>query len=565
MSENTSFFDAAGYDMLQLLGKGSVAKVWLVRDRQFGYIRALKVLDNAVGEDQTSSDSFFKECALLLRIGNIGHPNIVWIGRPRVVMDRAMVEMQYVPGRTLTDYIHTDTRFVPYEEILRFIGDIGSALAVLHTECYKSMMMPGDEGKMSTEELIAHYGVSHNDLHTSNIMRRSADGAYILLDFGLAIQDGVAVRSSLRNEGHPEYRAPEKFEAKNGGRQGDIRVDVYSFGILLFEMLTGNPPFRCEPGDLETGRIYRLHKESPVPDIEPLRREAFLKVNPDVEYVKDYPDWLENMVRKCLAKNPDERYANMRDFMDSFHKNVIIEKKLAEKREERLWKEKGELIRENESLKTALEEWEQKFKSLHASHADTADEPQKTQEKVFSMPRTSDRGTPAWLGALLGFGPAAVAGNVGAQSIDLSKDVSLETGPDDVVPEAASDEVEVYLDTASQGSIPMASAVSGSFQEAFASARHEVGPGGVFSWRGNLYSTYTGDEWNRLSPAQQAGFSAGVRALEPLEDDVELIDSGTGPEVEGADMDEVVILNESEFSGDGPFFPDGSAEDTPLE
>ena len=180
MSENASFFDAAGYDMVKLLGKGSVAKVWLVRDRQFGHVRALKVLDNAVGEDQASSDSFFRECALLLRIGNSGHPNIVWIGRPRVVMDRAMVEMQYVPGRTLTDFIHTDSPFVPYEEILRFIGDIGSALALLHTECYKSMMMPGDDRKMSQEELIARYGISHNDLHTSNIMRRSADGAYIL-------------------------------------------------------------------------------------------------------------------------------------------------------------------------------------------------------------------------------------------------------------------------------------------------------------------------------------------------------------------------------------------------
>ena len=564
MSENASFFDAAGYDMIQLLGKGSVAKVWLVRDRQFGYVRALKVLDNAVGEDQASSDSFFKECALLLRIGNSGHPNIVWIGRPRVVMDRAMVEMQYVPGRTLTAYIHTDTPFVPYEEILRFIGDIGSALALLHTECYKSMMMPGDDRKMSQEELIARYGISHNDLHTSNIMRRSADGAYILLDFGLAIQDGVAVRSSLRNEGHPEYRAPEKFEAKNGGRQGDIRVDVYSFGVLLFEMLTGNPPFHCEPGDLETGKIYRLHKEAPVPDIEPLRRAAFLRGKPGTDYVRDYPDWLENMVRKCLAKNPDERYANMKEFMDSFHKNIVIEKKLAARREERLWKEKGELIRENEALRTALDEWERKFNSLQAS-AIAASKVSGKAPEAAPAPTQGGRGTPAWLGVLLGFAPAAVAGNLGAGNLHLSRGTSDETGLDNSEQESVPDEVEVYLDTASQGPLPMASAVSGSFNEAFSAARHEVGPGGVFTWQGHLYSTYTGDEWGRLSPAQQAEFSARVQELESAEEDVELVDAETATDGDLSDTDDVVILNETDFTGDGPSFMGGAPEDVPVE
>ena len=564
MSENASFFEAAGYDMVGLLGKGSVAKVWLVRDRQFGHVRALKVLDNAVGDDQASSDSFFKECALLLRIGNSGHPNIIWIGRPRVVMDRAMVEMQYVPGRTLTDYVHTDLRFVPYEEVLRFVGDIGSALALLHTECYKSMMMPGDDRKMSQEELIARYGIAHNDLHSSNIMRREADGAYILLDFGLAIQDGVAVRSSLRNEGHPEYRAPEKFEAKNGGRQGDIRVDVYSFGVLLFEMLTGNPPFHCEPGDLETGKIYRLHKEAPVPEIEPLRKKAFLSVHPGETYVRDYPNWLENMVRKCLAKNPDERYANMKEFMDSFHENIVIEKKLAAKQEERLRKEKGELMKENEALRLALEKWERKFKALQTS----ANTPAKVTEKVpEAAPVTTvagNRGTPAWLGALLGFAPAAVAGNVGARSLHFPHGNAEEAVSEEAGQEDAPDEVEVFLDTASQGPVPMASAVSGSFQEAFAAARHEVGPGGVFSWNGELYSTYSGNEWNRLTPAQQAEFSARVRELETdSADEVELVEDG--PDGDPVETDDVVILNETDFPGDFPSLVGGGPEDAPIE
>ena len=113
MSEGMDYFEAAGYEPVRRLGVGSDAKVWLVRDREFGHLRALKVLNNPVDDDLTSSDSFFRECALLLRICNGGHPNIVRIGRPRVVAGRAMVEMQHVEGRTLTDYIHSDLQFVP--------------------------------------------------------------------------------------------------------------------------------------------------------------------------------------------------------------------------------------------------------------------------------------------------------------------------------------------------------------------------------------------------------------------------------------------------------------------
>ena len=374
MSENTSYFRAAGYDLIRHIGDGSVAKVWLVRDREFGHVRALKVLDHPVGEDKAAAESFVRECTLLLRIGNIGHPNIIWVDRPRVVQDMAMVEMQYVEGRTLTDFIHEDMHFVPYEEIVHFITDIGSALAVLHSEGYKAMMMPGDEQKMTHEELIARYGIAHNDLHSSNIMRRTSDGAYILLDFGLAIQDGIAVRKSLCNEGHPQYRAPEKFEAKANGRQGDIRVDVYSFGILLFEILTGNPPF---DGDLATGELYQMHKSAPVPDIEPLRRACFERTHPGSEYHRDFPDWLETLVRRCLEKNPDDRFANMQEFMASFRDSLLWDKKIAGKqidllRQEKgallkekddLAKEKANLARENESLRATLEQLEKKMKS----------------------------------------------------------------------------------------------------------------------------------------------------------------------------------------------------------
>ena len=110
----------------------------------------------------------------------------------------------------------------------------------------------------------------------------------------------------------------------------------------------------------------------------------------------------------------------------------------------------------------------------------------------------------------------------------------------------------------------MASSVSGSYQEAFAAARHEVGPGGVFNWNGELYSTYSGDEWNRLTPAQQAEFSARVQELEAeLGDEVELVDDA--PDADPADTDDVVILNETDFSGGDPSFMGGGLEEAPSE
>ena len=513
MSEGKGFFEAAGYEVQSLLGKGSDARVWLVRDKQFGHLRALKVLNDTVGEDLDSSDSFFKECALLLRICNGGHPNIVRIGRPRIVENKAMVEMQYIQGRTLTEYIHTDMHFVPYEEVLKFVHDIGSALAYCHVEGYRWMMAPGEDKRMTQEELIAHYGVAHNDLHSSNVMRSNVNNSYILLDFGLAIQDGIAVKSSMRNEGHPEYRAPEKFEAKMGGKQGDIRVDVYAFGVLLYEMLAGTTPFHSNPGDLETGRIYRLHKEMPIPEIEPKRREAFLSVSQGDTFVKDYPGWLENMVRKCLAKNPDARYANMKEFMDDFERNIALEKTMSAKRMDVLNKEKGELAKENSELQASIKMLEKQIEMLRKAGESVKATPTGKRVEIPAKVTPVPKRTPVWQGVLMGVLPIAAIGGVEAANHDGGYRAGVIETDESMVENV---EEYAFLDTASLGPIPVASTVSGasSFSQAFSSARHEVGPGGVFQWKGNLYSTYTADEWGRLSSEQQSEFGVRIREVE---------------------------------------------------
>ena len=123
-------------------------------------------------------------------------------------------------------------------------------------------------------------------------------------------------------------------------------------------MLTGNPPF---DGDLATGELYQLHKSAPVPEILPLRRACFESAHPGSQYRRDFPDWLETLVRRCLEKNPDDRFANMKEFMDSFRTSLRMEEKIIGKQIDLLRKEKDDLAKENESLRASLEQMEKKL------------------------------------------------------------------------------------------------------------------------------------------------------------------------------------------------------------
>lgn len=319
------------YYNLRTLGKGSFASVFKARHIELGYIRAVKVSKDIVtGEDDKAWQTFLKECKLLLKIGNGSHPNIVRIYQPRRIGNYALVEMDYIDGESLHDYIGQSDNFMPMREVWRFTHDIVSALAYCHVDLYKFLMNPAEDNLESDpangrkyiisatkeRELIAKYCVIHNDLHSGNIMRRDYDGAYILLDFGLAKQDGHFVKSSSRNDGSREYCPPEKFDAL----PVTAASDVYSMGVLMFEALAGDVPFKApESGSPESraSALENAHKYSTPPSIYDLRKAAFEKAHPGQTYVKDYPDELERVIRKCLAKNPAERYRNAKELQQA--------------------------------------------------------------------------------------------------------------------------------------------------------------------------------------------------------------------------------------------------------
>ena len=146
------------------------------------------------------------------------------------------------------------------------------------------------------------------------------NGRYILLDFGLAIDGDDVVRKSRRENGVLEFKAPEKWD----GKKPDTQSDIYSFGIVLYEMLAGRLPF-VRDNNISFGAeaaLYEAHRKLDPPPIFELRKESFERKYPERVYEKDYPDWLEQAILKCLEKEPKNRFANGKELFEFVRKNT---------------------------------------------------------------------------------------------------------------------------------------------------------------------------------------------------------------------------------------------------
>lgn len=340
------------YTLLDELGQGGYATVYKVRHNHLGYIRAIRVLNATIahGEEDKTYQKFLRECRLLLRLGNGNHPNIVHIYQPLLKAQKAIVEMDYVDGMDLFHYIKGQNGFVPIEDVLHLLTGIGSALAYCHKDIYKFCMDkeednlkddPNDGTKVlldtiTIERLIDKYRVIHNDIHSGNIIRRE-DGNFVLLDFGLAIEGNDVVRSSRKRNGAPEFKAPEKWDNES---LLTTQSDIYSFGVVLYEYLTGRVPFQFDkknsnPSEAEYF-LGKAHKEQMPPSIFELRKVAFEQAHPGETYEKDYPDWLEKVVMRCLAKSPAERFIDGKELHDFVMESIKADsdKKIVSMRDE---------------------------------------------------------------------------------------------------------------------------------------------------------------------------------------------------------------------------------------
>ena len=328
------------YTLLDELGQGGFATVYKVRHNTLGYVRAIRVLNAIIakGEADATYQKFLEECRLLLRLGNGNHPHIVHIYQPLLKEQRAIVEMDYVDGQDIIHYLDSQNSFVEIDDVMNLLMNIGSALAYCHHDIYKFCMDrdednleddPADGSKLLIDDatrkrLLQKYRVIHNDIHSGNIIRRE-DGTFVLLDFGLAIEGDSVVRSSRRKNGAPEFKAPEKWD---NDALLSTQSDIYSFGVVLYEFLAGRVPFPLDKNNSNLVEaeylLGKAHKETAPEPIFELRKAAFERTHPGETYVKDYPDWLEQLIMKCLEKPLNKRFADGRELFDAVKSHVTF-------------------------------------------------------------------------------------------------------------------------------------------------------------------------------------------------------------------------------------------------
>jgi len=308
---------ASKYDILKVIGHGGFSAVFKARSKEDpDHIVALKQLDFVLqNEDAKEYRDFKNEVEILKRLD---HPNIVKIYDEYILDNKPSLEMEYVDGETLETILQREGYF-SVEDTLDVIAQMASALSYCH-----HYQVPGNMPQPSVLDsvIINRNAIIHNDINPKNIIRTTnEDGSYryVLIDFGLSFADPDAVRHSKKEDGMAEYKAPEKWR----GQLVDTPSDIYSLGIVIFELLTGKVPFPVTDYKRanEMLALEEKHKTAPVPDICQKRREVVFGKT-DEQQDCDIPYWLESLVKTCLAKDPVKRFKTGRELNQFFYNGL---------------------------------------------------------------------------------------------------------------------------------------------------------------------------------------------------------------------------------------------------
>lgn len=254
------------YELGEILGFGGMSEVHLARDQRLHRDVAVKVLRADLARDPSFYLRFRREAQ---NAAALNHPAIVAVYDTGEAETPAgplpYIVMEYVDGVTLRDIVHTEGPMTP-KRAIEVIADACQALNFSHQN-----------------------GIIHRDVKPANIMISSANNAVKVMDFGIAralADSGNSVTQTAAVIGTAQYLSPEQAR----GDPVDARSDVYSLGCVLYEMLTGEPPFT---GDSPVSVAYQHVREDPTAPSE--RHEG---ISPDLDAV----------VLKALTKNPENRY-----------------------------------------------------------------------------------------------------------------------------------------------------------------------------------------------------------------------------------------------------------------
>jgi serine/threonine-protein kinase len=267
---------AGRYEVGDLIGRGGMAEVHIGYDRRLGRTVAIKILRSDLARDPSFQNRFRREAQAAAALN---HPAIVAVydtgedvvtEATGVVAHVPFIVMEYVEGHTVRDILR-DGAAVPIDEGLEITAGVLSALEYSH-----------------------HAGIVHRDIKPANVML-TPTGAVKVMDFGIAraVADSAATMTQTQAViGTAQYLSPEQAR----GETVDSRSDIYSAGCLLFELLTGRPPFQ---GDSPVAVAYQhVRENAPAPS----------------SVASDVPESLDRVVLKALAKDREARYQTADEF-----------------------------------------------------------------------------------------------------------------------------------------------------------------------------------------------------------------------------------------------------------
>ena len=266
------------YRIVSLLGAGGMGEVYLAEDTQLDRQVALKFLPEPMLEDPTARKRFLREAQ---SAAALDHPFICHIHEVGEAEGQSFIAMEYIQGMMMQDKLATGP--LPVREAVETAAEIAEALEAAHKN-----------------------DIVHRDLKPSNIMLTS-EGHVKVMDFGLAKrvtpvegQDKEEITTKLTQDdsilGTAPYMSPEQLR----GRKVDVRSDIFSFGVVLYEMLAGVHPFK-KSGQIETAHAILSETAAPLS-----------------RYTENVPVLLQHTVKKMLAKEPDRRFQSVHEVRTDF-------------------------------------------------------------------------------------------------------------------------------------------------------------------------------------------------------------------------------------------------------